>query len=691
MAAAAGVQRIAKIGRRRLAWTGFDAVAIMASLAVALGLRMNGAIPPRMIDGMVESLPVYLLCGIATLQLMGVYDRMWRLGSSIDFIVLAKAAIVVVSAPVAILMVTGRADWLPASVPIIHLLVLFALVAGGRLLRRLYWEHRAESRRVASVPSQHSIGGTQVPVLIVGHVQNAEVVLRQIEAMAGQPYRAVGIVDLGEQDVALRLRGVPILGSVDAIDHIVERLAAAGRRPRSLLLAEGSDPLAGSLRLRLITAAETLGLAVMHATAPSDMGTSLELEAVNMADLLGRPQTRLDERVIAGALHGKRVLITGAGGTIGRELAHQIAAVRPAELFLLDAGEFNLYTVEMDMRETFPDVRCTPLLCSVRQRAAVMALFAEHGFDFVFHAAALKHVPLVELNPAAGVLTNVIGTRNVADAASRHGVTAMVQVSSDKAVNPVGVMGATKRLGELYCQALDLQGAGRPGAARFMTVRFGNVLGSSGSLIPLFQRQLERRVPLTVTHAEITRFFMTVHEAVQLVLHSTVRAIERDVVRGRIIVLDMGEPVKVIDIARRMIRLAGLEPDRDVPIEIIGLRPGEKLFEELFDEHEARLPSVLSAVFEAEPVAVPLARLRKGIDRLASAISHSDEALIRRELFAMLAHPASGDPVTPKPDQTADLADERVPATAAIRRLEPQTAMFEGLKSATAGLSASAI
>jgi O-antigen biosynthesis protein WbqV len=278
-----------------------------------------------------------------------------------------------------------------------------------------------------------------------------------------------------------------------------------------------------------------------------------------------------------------------------------------------------------------------------------MALFAEHAFDFVFHAAALKHVPLVELNAAAGVLTNVLGTCNVADAASRHGVTAMVQISSDKAVNPVGVMGATKRLGELYCQALDLEGAGRPGAARFMTVRFGNVLGSSGSLIPLFKRQLDRRVPLTVTHPDITRFFMTVHEAVQLVIHSTVRAIERDVKRGRIIVLDMGEPVKVIDIARRMIRLAGLEPDHDVAIDIVGLRPGEKLFEELFDENEERLPSMLPDVFEAEPAPIPLARLRKGFDRLTAAIAHSDDALVRRELFAMLAVPASATAIGPKP------------------------------------------
>jgi O-antigen biosynthesis protein WbqV len=212
----------------------------------------------------------------------------------------------------------------------------------------------------------------------------------------------------------------------------------------------------------------------------------------------------------------------------------------------------------------------------------------------------------------------------------------MVQVSTDKAVNPVGVMGATKRLGELYCQALDLEGAGMENAPRFMTVRFGNVLGSSGSLIPLFQRQLDRRAPLTVTHPEITRFFMTVHEAVQLILHSTAKAMESGLKRGRIIVLDMGEPVKVIDIARRMIRLAGLIPERDVPIDIVGLRPGEKLYEELFDENERRLPSELPGVLEAEPAPIPVEVLQAGFDGLDRAVMQHDKDEVRRLLFSLL-------------------------------------------------------
>ncbi|RSU36205.1 UDP-N-acetylglucosamine 4,6-dehydratase family protein, partial [Sphingomonas koreensis] len=323
---------------------------------------------------------------------------------------------------------------------------------------------------------------------------------------------------------------------------------------------------------------------------------------------------------------GVRILVTGAGGTIGRELARQIAEHGPARLILLDANEFNLYDADLEMRESHPQVSCTPVLCSIRQRRQLMQVFAEHRPELVFHAAALKHVPLVEMHPAAGVQTNVLGTRNVADAARFYGALAMVQVSTDKAVNPVGFMGVTKRLGEFYCQALDLAGRGDPGAPRFITVRFGNVLGSSGSLIPLFQRQLSRGGPLTVTHPEIERFFMTVHEAVQLILQSASRGLRDGMRHGRIFVLDMGEPIRVIDIARRMIRLAGLDPEIDVGIDIIGLRPGEKLYEELFDAEESRLPSSIPGVFEAEPRPIPLRTLNKTFDALERASDEADDA-----------------------------------------------------------------
>jgi len=290
----------------------------------------------------------------------------------------------------------------------------------------------------------------------------------------------------------------------------------------------------------------------------------------------------------------------------------------------------------------------------------VMRLFAEERPDLVFHAAALKHVPLVELNPAEGIRTNVAGTRNVADAASRFGAAAFVQVSSDKAVNPTSVMGASKRLAELYVQALDVAppgarapeagAAGRGGETRFMTIRFGNVLGSSGSVIPLFERQLARGGPITVTHPEIKRYFMTIREAVELTLQASAYGLGRDKERGMILVLDMGEPVRVIDVARQIIRLAGLEPDRDVRIDIVGLRPGEKLFEELFDAGERRLPAVAPGILGAVSTPLLLERLTAGLDELAAAADRDDLPAMRAAVAGLVAGydgESAAPPVTP--------------------------------------------
>lgn len=647
---------------KRIAYSLYDIVAIGASLAISLILRMNGHIPDPMLSGMLDSLPIFLISGMIVLQFSGIYNRVWRLASLPDLVRLVEAAVFAVVVPVCILLIASRAGWMPTSVPIIQCFVLMALLAGGRMwqailrqkIRRLHMPRVGKAAHTDMVASQQR-------ALIVGRPEYVEGVLRHLELVPLPPYLPVGILDVDSPEAHLRLRGVSILGGIDALEHAVDTLTAHNTRPTCIILAAGPDGLAGPAKLKLVTTAQTLNLSVLRAPAATEINQPLDLERINLADLLDRPQTELDPAVVSRAIQGQRVLITGAGGTIGRELARQVARFEPSELLLLDCGEFNLYSVEMELRENYPQISCRAILCSIRQRQHVMAVFAEFSPAFVFHAAALKHVPLVETNVCAGVQTNVMGTRNVADAAKRFGVRAMVQVSTDKAVNPVGVMGATKRLGELYCQALDLEGAGRPSAPRFMTVRFGNVLGSSGSLIPLFQGQLDRRAPLTVTHPEITRYFMTVHEAVQLILHSTARAMEFGLKRGRIIVLDMGEPVKIIDIARRMIRLAGLVPERDVPIKIVGLRPGEKLYEELFDERETQLPSELSGVFEAEPVPVPLRTLQVGFERLHEHVLAHDQAQVRDELFDMLEK-VTRSPTKERPVELGEARSAPVPA-----------------------------
>jgi len=332
-----------------------------------------------------------------------------------------------------------------------------------------------------------------------------------------------------------------------------------------------------------------------------------------LTELLGRKEFSMEREIVSRQINGECILVTGAGGTIGSELVRQLASFAPSKLVLIDHSEYNLYVIEMELREAFPDIEICPELCSIRQATSVRHVFAKHRPTIVYHAAALKHVPIVEANPCAGVHTNVIGTKIVADAVCEFGARAMVQVSTDKAVNPVGMMGATKRVGELYCQALDLCGVDDSEAPRFMTVRFGNVLGSSGSIVPLFKKQIIEGRPLTITHPDIMRFFMTVKEAVQLILQSSARALEEGSERGNIFVLDMGDPVKIVDMAKQMIRLSGLEPDVDVPIKFIGLRPGQKLFEQLFDTCQPQTNLALPGILQASSQSCPLPIITRSI------------------------------------------------------------------------------
>jgi len=360
---------------------------------------------------------------------------------------------------------------------------------------------------------------------------------------------------------------------------------------------------------------------------------------IALEDLLGRPQAVLDREAMARLIGGRRILVTGAGGTIGSELARQIAALSPARLVLVDNSEFLLYAIDGELRERWPELEIHPLLADVRERSRVDAVIAGEQPQIVFHAAALKQVPMVEANPIEGVLTNVVGSRNVAESARAHGAQLVVMISTDKAVDPASVMGATKRLAEAICQALDLDEARRPGftslraspasqGTRFVTVRFGNVLGSTGSVVPLFARQLAAGGPLTVTHPEVSRFFMTVREAVELVLEASASmpVADADDSRGKIFVLEMGRPVKIVDLARQMIRLAGFTPERDVKISYIGLRPGEKLHEALFHAAESPVATRNPALRLAAPRTADYAVLARSIDELEEHARAGHEA-----------------------------------------------------------------
>ena len=466
-------------------------------------------------------------------------------------------------------------------------------------------------------------GQETAPVLLVGAGEGADLFLRALAGDRQAPYRVVGLLSLGQAQTGRRMHGCPILGAVDDAAEVLARLRAEAALPGTLVVTEAD--FSGQNLARLIAVAEREGVRVARAPRPTTLDptgrrAAVELRPVAIEDLLNRPQVPLDRAGMARLIQGRRVLVTGAGGTIGSELARQVAALGPEKLLLLDNGEYALWQIDLELAESHAGVPRQPVIADIRDEARLREVMETFRPDLVFHAAALKHVPMVEANPGEGLLTNAAGTRIVADAARAAGAAAMVLISTDKAVNPSSVMGASKRLAELYCQGLDRLALRAGHGMRGITVRFGNVLGSTGSVVPTFQRQLARGGPITVTHPDMERYFMTVREAVGLVLQAMVVGLgQQDTPESGIFVLDMGEPVKIVDLARQMVRLAGLRPDEDISIAFTGLRPGEKLYEELFHEGEKPVPTGTPGLLMAPPRIADPSLVAHAIDEIATA------------------------------------------------------------------------
>jgi len=554
----------------------------------------------------------------------------WRHIAMVDLLTLAKAVTLVMLIFLPVLFFFTRLDQLPRSMLVINWFVLTALLGGPRILYRLLKDRRLDLTLAKA-------GHRRVPVLLVGAGDGAEMFIRAMQYEPQAHYQVVGIVDEKGTRVGRDIHGVPVLGGPDALAEIVERCAKRSRRPERLILTK--DNLEAELMRDLFARADALGLTLARVPRITDLRSELsdrlETRPIAIEDLLGRPQTVLDRAGMKALIAGRRVLVTGAGGTIGGELVRQIAALAPAHLALVDNGEYQLYRIEQELGEEHPHLSHSTVLADVRDAERMTRLFVAEKPELVFHAAALKHVPMVEHNACEGVLTNLVGTRNVADASNAAGVAAMVLISTDKAVNPASVMGATKRAAECYCQARDIL-AGVSGRTRYITVRFGNVLGSTGSVVPLFQHQIERGGPLTVTHPEIKRYFMTVREAVELVLQAAALGARDGVEAGKIFVLDMGEPVRILDLARQMIRLAGLVPDKDIEIVITGLRPGEKLYEELLHETEHLVPTRCQGILLAAPRTADLALIARAIDEAGDAAASGREDQLRKLLERMV-------------------------------------------------------
>ncbi|HFD80710.1 MAG TPA: polysaccharide biosynthesis protein [Gammaproteobacteria bacterium] len=570
----------------------------------AYWLRYNlESIPAEDYGPAFEGLAIVLVIQALAFRHYGLYRGVWRFASIPDVIRIAKAVLIGIAFSAVTVFLITRMEGIPRSVFPLYGILLMSLLGGSRLVVR--WSkdraiYKGDARRV----------------LIVGAGKGGEMLVRDLLRSRDEKYEPVGFVDDDAMKQGREIHGIRVFGRCDDLVDLSERLAVD--------LVVLAIPSAKSRQMRrLVALCEQAG--VPFRTLPpmnrlmSGQVTINQLRKVSIDDLLGREPVSLDWKAIELELHSKSVLVTGAGGSIGSELCRQIARLQPSRLILVDSSEFNLYSIEMELLGLFPGVEIARCLNDVVDRDAMARIFQKMKPQVVFHAAAYKHVPMLEDQIREAARNNILGTRVVADLADRSGCEAFVMISTDKAVNPANVMGTSKRAAEIFCQNLDQRSA-----TRFVTVRFGNVLGSAGSVVPLFQRQIEAGGPVTVTHREITRYFMTIPEACQLILQASVMG-----KGGEIFVLDMGEPVRISDLAREMIRLSGKVPDEDIDIVYTGLRPGEKLYEELFHEQEALQSTTHSKILLARYREFDWARLNEIMDQLRTACSDYDEAVLR--------------------------------------------------------------
>jgi FlaA1/EpsC-like NDP-sugar epimerase len=533
-----------------------------AAYALAFALRFDVAIPGPFLQVMLTTLPLLLACKAAGFSACGLFGGSWAHVSVHDVEDIVRGNVLASTLFLAVMVFARGLEGFPRAVFLLDLLLCTGILAGVRLGIRLLDERRRRPtvRRVDSV------------ALIVGAGDAGIRLQKEIES---RPRLKLGVAGFVDDDLAkqgLRVCGVPVLGGVDDIPALV-----AAHDVGEVLIAVPSAT--GAVLRRIVQRCTEAN--VRHRVLPT-LGELIDgrvmytqMREVKVDDLLRREAVRLDVARVRGLIAGRTVLVTGAAGSIGSELCRQLAVHEPERLVLYDRHENGVYTIEMELRQRFPALHLEPVLGDVLLADQLRAVFARCRPELVFHAAAYKHVPMAELNVLEAMRNNILGTRNVAEAAIAHGAKEFVLVSTDKAVRPSSVMGVTKRVAEMVVQELQ------NGGCRFVAVRFGNVLGSSGSVVPLFRDQIARGGPVTVTDPEATRYFMTIPEASQLILQAA--AIGQG---GEIFILEMGEPVRIVDLARNMIRLSGFEPEEDIQITFTGLRPGEKLHEELMSDDE---------------------------------------------------------------------------------------------------------
>ncbi|MCL2700944.1 MAG: polysaccharide biosynthesis protein [Phycisphaerae bacterium] len=608
--------------------------AALFTFALLLGflIRVDSGIPGKgeawLASGFLPSLPFFVLLKLLIFGRMKLFRGGWRYAGIRDVmsILIASWWFIAIAFGCKFLFVYladvlayirpewGGGKWpmmtdffkhrLPNGVLVLDFLTTVFLVSAARLGFRIY---REERRPISSEGISR--------VLIVGAGDAAETILREILRMREERYRVIGLVDDDPTKRHMTIHGTQVLGTTADIRDLCDQ-----HKVEEILIA---IPTATQKQLRAVIE-RCSGMAVRFQSLPGvrelidGRVTVSQIRPVDIHDLLGREAVELDWEAIRQFIRGRRVLITGAGGSIGSEMCRQVGPFEPASLILVEQAETPLYDIEGELNKSFPQMKTIACICDVYDRQRVMAVWETHRPNVVIHAAAHKHVPMMERNPSEAVKNNILGTRNVADASCTHGVAEFVMISTDKAVNPSSVMGASKRVAEIYIQALN---GGCP--TEFKAVRFGNVLDSSGSVVPLFRKQILAGGPVTVTHPEMTRYFMTIPEASQLVLQAAATGSG-----GQIFLLDMGDPIRILDLAREMITLSGFRPDEDIDIVFTGVRPGEKLFEELRTHGEDIEATVHPKVMVWKHQPHPWSAVEAGIAELSGLANCTDRQRI---------------------------------------------------------------
>jgi FlaA1/EpsC-like NDP-sugar epimerase len=603
--------------KTRWAALAHDLVMIPVAWLLAYWIRYTiGEFPDALLQRALYLLPLMVLIQGSTFVYYGLYRGVWRFASLPDLSRIVRAVLVsTVIAAVSIFLLT-RLEYVPRSVFLIDALLLILLLAGPRLLYRLVKDH-------------HLSKEARERVLVVGAGAAGEGLVRDLLRMRPPAYLPVAFVDDDPAKLGREIHGIRVAGTVDDIATI------AGQWDADLIMLAVPSARSAEMR-RIVELCEATGLPFrtlpkLQSLVSGQVSIS-ELRDVQIEDLLGRAPVFLDAQATAERLAGKVVMVTGGGGSIGAELCRQIATLSPAALVVVERSEFSLYRIEQELQRRWPELVIHCELGDICDQTGLEHLFSNYRPDVVFHAAAYKHVPMLQSKIREAVRNNVIGTWNVVRLADRYGCSDFVMVSTDKAVNPGNIMGATKRVAEIICQTMNTRSQ-----TRFITVRFGNVLGSDGSVVPLFREQIRRGGPVTVTHRDITRYFMTIPEACRLILQTMIMGRG-----GEIFVLDMGEPIRIYYLAEQMIQLSGKRPGEDIKIEVSGLRPGEKLHEELFHNEEDLTDTSHDKVMLARSRNTDWQTLDDCLKQFATGVEQYDTALLEATIRQLVPELATG-------------------------------------------------